>query len=64
MSFRRETPSKVYGNLKGGGGGGAAKKNMVCKGSLKIIYTFKCCNEGFCNSLKSCQNAQNDILRF
>ena len=25
-------------------------------------YTFKCCNEGFCNGLKSCQNAQNNIL--
>ena len=31
------------------------------RGSLKIIILFKCCNEGFCNRLKYCQNAQNYI---
>ena len=45
--------------LKGGGGG--HEKNMVCKGVPENNYTFKCCNEGFCNRLKSCQNAQNNI---
>ena len=36
-------------------------KKMFCKGVPENNYTFKCCNEGFCNSLKSCQNAQNNI---
>ena len=43
-------------------GGGAVKRIWSVRGGgTENNYTFKCCNEGFCNSKKNCQNAQNNI---
>ena len=44
-------------------GGGAVKRIWSVRGGRgpENNYTFKCCNEGFCNSKKNCQNAQNNI---